>query len=197
MKQKDCADPVQNLGIEDIITHPAYDARDVNRYNDIALIRLRGRVKFSDFVAPICLPQPTFRASVANDNVYVSGFGRTLNCKWKLHSAEVKTIKIYLFAASRSAIKQKLLLPIVDPESCRQKFAAKQVYIGASQICAGGHWLKDTCDGDSGGPLMRFQKYWHLEGIVSFGYLCGLEGWPGIYTRVSHYMDWINGNVRA
>lgn len=91
MKQRDCADPVQNFGIENIITHPAYEPRDVNRYNDIALIRLRGRVKFSDFVAPICLPQPTFRASVANDNVYVSGFGRTLNCKWKSNDIPQKS----------------------------------------------------------------------------------------------------------
>lgn len=42
------------------------------------------------------------------------------------------------------------------------------------------------------GPLMKFtDSYWFVEGIVSFGRACGLEGWPGVYTRVSSFEDWI------
>lgn len=54
--------------------------------------------------------------------------------------------------------------------------------------------------GDSGGPLMRGTKtddsQWYIEGIVSFGAKCGTEGWPGIYTKVSKYLDWIKESVR-
>ena len=54
---------------------------------------------------------------------------------------------------------------------------------------------KDTCQGDSGGPLYysetSLNKY-VLAGITSYGYQCGLPNYPGIYTRVSYYMNWIN-----
>lgn len=38
---------------------------------------------------------------------------------------------------------------------------------------------------------------WYIEGIVSFGARCGTEGWPGIYTKVPAYLDWIYANVKA
>lgn len=56
--------------------------------------------------------------------------------------------------------------------------------------------------GDSGGPLMRQQlsgigPYFFLAGIVSFGPSpCGLENWPGVYTRVDSYTDWILSHMR-
>lgn len=32
---------------------------------------------------------------------------------------------------------------------------------------------------------------YYLSGIISFGIGCGKEGWPGIYTNVAAYYDWI------
>lgn len=57
--------------------------------------------------------------------------------------------------------------------------------------------------GDSGCPLMHFNvngkpAFWYVAGIVSYGIeKCGLDGVPGVYTKVSHYVDWIKANVRA
>ena len=45
---------------------------------------------------------------------------------------------------------------------------------------------RDACNGDSGGPLVCNGK---LTGITSFGNGCGNV--PGVYTRVSNYVEWI------
>lgn len=52
-----------------------------------------------------------------------------------------------------------------------------------------------------GGPLMKLINedipHWSLVGIVSFGLKkCGKENVPGVYTRVSSYVDWIKSNVK-
>ena len=59
----------------------------------------------------------------------------------------------------------------------------------------------DSCAGDSGGPLMvqgedRPGKPMYLKGIVSFGKRkCG-TGFPGVYTDVGYYIDWIKRNLK-
>jgi secreted trypsin-like serine protease len=38
--------------------------------------------------------------------------------------------------------------------------------------------------------------YWYLAGVVSYGPReCGTKGMPGVYTRVSSYLKWINENI--
>lgn len=49
--------------------------------------------------------------------------------------------------------------------------------------------------GDSGGPLQVStmngrQIVYHLIGVTSFGKACATT-LPGVYTRVSHYLDWM------
>ncbi|KAH0626615.1 hypothetical protein JD844_001695 [Phrynosoma platyrhinos] len=51
-------------------------------------------------------------------------------------------------------------------------------------------WTKAM--GDSGGPLACKQNNtWYLAGLVSFGLSCSEPNRPGVYTRVTSYMDWI------
>ena len=60
----------------------------------------------------------------------------------------------------------------------------------------------DSCSGDSGGPLFSRAKSGKksdplfLTGIVSYGTsLCGIEV-PGVYTNVTHYIDWIKSEMK-
>lgn len=52
--------------------------------------------------------------------------------------------------------------------------------------------LSLSLQGDSGGPLVcEFNNTWVQVGIVSWGVGCGRKGYPGVYTEVSFYKDWV------
>jgi secreted trypsin-like serine protease len=55
--------------------------------------------------------------------------------------------------------------------------------------------------GDSGGPLQikdsfNGEKFYTVVGVTSFGASCGSQI-PGVYTRVSEYLQWIEDIVWA
>ena len=56
----------------------------------------------------------------------------------------------------------------------------------------------DTCDGDSGGPLMwRYQDQWFLNGITSFGTTLQSCRYNviGVYTKVDNYLNFLDANI--
>jgi hypothetical protein len=56
---------------------------------------------------------------------------------------------------------------------------------------------KDACQGDSGGPLVQDRGgSWVQVGIVSLGEGCAWAGFPGIYTKVATFSDWIKQQIR-
>lgn len=65
------------------------------------------------------------------------------------------------------------------------------------QLCAGGEAGKDSCKGDSGGPLMyENDRSFEVIGVVSFGPSpCGKEDVPGVYTKVLEYNEWIRNTI--
>ncbi len=62
-------------------------------------------------------------------------------------------------------------------------------------ICAGYmQGGKDSCQGDSGGPLiLEDANGWFQIGIVSWGNECALANYPGVYTNLANYRNWIEG----
>lgn len=93
----------------------------------------------------------------------------------------------------------KLGLPIFDKADCVSKYRTLGANLGDKQLCAGGVFSEDACRGDSGGPLMkkRPEGIWESVGVVSFGYGCGRDGWPGVYTSVANYVDWIKNTLET
>lgn len=53
---------------------------------------------------------------------------------------------------------------------------------------------QDTCQGDSGGPLYSTDKI--LMGLTSWGNGCALDNYPGFYTNVAYFAQWI-ASVRS
>ena len=79
-------------------------------------------------------------------------------------------------------------VPVVSTEICN----APQSYaglLGEGQICAGlPQGGRDSCLGDSGGPLMIRQDGEYKQiGVVSFGRGCAEPNFYGVYTRLEHY----------
>lgn len=106
------------------------------------------------------------------------------------------SLTVYKYYANiNSPIKLKLRIPLVPRVDCVKLLKKFGVNLGPKQLCAGGEFAKDTCAGDSGGPLMYFDKnhsHWVAYGIVSYGFTkCGMAGHPAVYTSVKEYIDWI------
>lgn len=81
-------------------------------------------------------------------------------------------------------------------DDCRDMYlkSGYRKNIPPTALCAGyAEGGKDSCEGDSGGPLMvRQGQSWILAGIVSNGIKCAEPNLPGVYARVSEYLDWID-----
>lgn len=174
----DCADLPKRFGIEESSVHPLYmDSANAKLYHhDIALLRLSEEAVYTTYIKPICLPEPK-----ADNNIgffMVAGWGKTETGK-------------------PSNILQKLRLPRFDTEQCTQVL---QYNVTDAQVCAGGEEKKDSCKGDSGGPLMYLSsqfQLWTQMGIISIriGNRCGV-GIPAIYTDVQKHIGWIYENLK-
>lgn len=170
----------QDYEISERIPHPSYKAPSV--YNDIALLKLATTVGFNAFIKPACLY--TTRNIPSNIKLIATGWGLTE------------------FAGSKSDTLQKVDLELYTEQQCNEVYAndfgtrkIKDGILPDLQFCAGGKGsIKDACQGDSGGPLqtyVRNDKIYNIVGITSFGKACGIVNIPGVYTRVSFYISWL------
>ncbi|XP_039256412.1 trypsin-like [Styela clava] len=75
---------------------------------------------------------------------------------------------------------------VVSNEDCSNKYS-RYGGVTSGMMCLADSG-KDACQGDSGGPAFCGGR---LEGIVSWGVGCADSRYPGVYTRVSKYVDWI------
>ncbi|XP_064550405.1 melanization protease 1 [Drosophila montana] len=182
----DCNDPYVDVGVSEIIPHPQYPGNARDQLHDIALLRLIRQITFTDFISPVCLPiKPEHQNTIfLGRKMVVAGWGRTET-------------------NSTSNVKKKAELESVATAECNRRYQTQRRTVTSSQICAGGVEGIDSCRGDSGGPLIMedfnegYGNY-YLTGVVSYGPTpCGLSGWPGVYTLVSTYIEWIENTIKA
>nr|XP_033806183.1 hepatocyte growth factor activator [Geotrypetes seraphini] len=175
-------DVTQSFEIDRYIFYDRYSVFSPTNH-DIVLIKLKKKdnrcAKKTQFVQPICLPE----LNISFPDQYmceIAGWG---------HMHENKTEYAHHL--------QEAIVPILPDHVCRNP----EIYgaeITDSMFCAGYFDCRtDACQGDSGGPLAcQKDKIYYLYGIISWGDGCGRFNKPGVYTRVSNYVNWINAKIR-
>jgi len=90
------------------------------------------------------------------------------------------------------AVLHHVNVPFVSDSDCRIGYPGA---ISDDMICAGEAGL-DSCQGDSGGPLTcNVDNTTWLCGVVSWGRGCAQAGYPGVYTEVSYFSEWVNSAI--
>ncbi|XP_059218230.1 serine protease easter [Stomoxys calcitrans] len=185
--RKECIDSYKDILVDYALAHPSYQAGSKEQFHDIALLRLAESVSPTSYIIPICLP-------IAE------------NIRSKLFTSEVMDVAGWGITetGNTSPVKLKILVNVWNVTRCQSTYRTFQMNISSEyQLCAGGEDGIDTCRGDSGGPLMVTESInkrhiYYVAGVVSYGPRpCGLEGWPGVYTRVGTYVNWILSNLLA
>jgi secreted trypsin-like serine protease len=188
------------------IIHPLWDTNHFYRY-DMALLRLAcasrrpiQRLNFNGSIPMEVITALRPRRQIPQPLVVI-GEGRAS----------------YNGTATRRL--QKVTVDVVPTSTCGTSYIKKfgdeaipgftetnnQLILCAGKLDTGG---KDSCKGDSGGPLYIMMPRGGNStkpstsalvpvqvGIVSFGEDCGLKDFPGIYTRVSAYEKFITETI--
>ncbi|WP_223645616.1 serine protease [Corallococcus sp. EGB] len=185
------------------VYHPQYNPHTT--MNDIAVLKLDKPIKFDTAVARACGQSSGMRPNVAaplaggntrvpvclpasgelvaeNTMATVAGWGKTREGGY-----------------DTSSLLMQVGVPVLRHQDVANSYRRQGITIDENAMFGAGYQEggKDACQGDSGGPLVvQGPQGYVLEGIVSFGVGCARAGLPGIYTRVSHYIPWINTQIR-
>ncbi|CAL4062109.1 unnamed protein product, partial [Meganyctiphanes norvegica] len=180
----------QDIEVAEVIKHEQFGAGRCRRCNDIAIVKLAKPAKFDKyFVQPICLPvDPEW------DMGYLAS--EFLQDNWGDATGWGVTDKRDIFTNTGSDILQEVSLLINEGPFCQQQ---KRDNPGLKILCAGVGDGKDTCRGDSGGPLIvhnMYEEKRYAVGITSFSStVCGSSESQTVFTDVHQYIDWIKQNL--
>jgi trypsin len=164
---------MESINVSQIFVHPNYD--DFTLDNDIALLRLSNRSNKQSITLP---PQNDESRLVSGTEMTIMGWGVINNTTQEyadiLQKANVTTISNTLCNSA----------DFYDGEITNNMFCAASPG-------------RDACVGDSGGPIVfKDGNTLIQQGIVSWGgEECADPFQPGVYTKLSNYINWINNTI--
>ncbi|RZF43228.1 hypothetical protein LSTR_LSTR009032 [Laodelphax striatellus] len=168
-----------DIPVEKAFSHPQYNPS--RRLSDIGIVKLREAARFNADVQPICLPSSAELRSKNVDglSLFIAGWG-SFGYKSNQYPSQLYEAQV----------------DVMSNQECASAYAKiRASSIDETVLCAGGS-TTDSCQGDSGGPLMiPIKKNYHLIGVISYGHKCAEPGFPGVYTRVTEFVDWIQANI--
>jgi secreted trypsin-like serine protease len=202
-----------------IVVHEQYDPTRID--NDIALIRLSEPITQSS--GPVAaIPVIQQGAALPDGPAVVVGWGMLEEGK-RTHTLMETDIDIVPNATCNQGMAEQLKRDLgamlldfgvvgqIPQQNLEQAYTILTSKMGdrlsGNMICAGTpSGQRDSCKGDSGGPLMirRQDGRWMQVGVVSWGASplgapipCGHPELYAVYTRISNYFDWIGRHVRG
>ncbi|GJQ69112.1 hypothetical protein Trydic_g6275 [Trypoxylus dichotomus] len=168
----------KQFGVAKVYVHEKYRKHDP--YFDIALMKLKQDAKGFQ---PCCLLDRALDSRTRPKEGYVSGLG---DQQWN--------------AKSMTCTMHEARILIYPDDVCKKMLDSQgeQGKLLNHAFCAG--YMEggiDACQGDSGGPLIIAHPsgHYNLLGITSFGFECAKPDTLGLYTDVTHYLDWIRGKM--
>ncbi|XP_036393692.1 transmembrane protease serine 5 [Megalops cyprinoides] len=158
--------------VEKIIYNKNYNHRSHD--NDIALMKLKTPLNFTDTIRPVCLPQYDHDLP-GGTQCWIAGWGYT------------QPDDVHIPDTLKEAP-----VPLISTKKCNSS-CMYNGEITPRMLCAGYTEGKvDACQGDSGGPLVcQDEGIWRLVGVVSWGTGCAEPNHPGVYTKVAEFLGWI------
>ncbi|XP_069486983.1 complement factor I isoform X2 [Ambystoma mexicanum] len=177
LDRKEYDEDIDSFPVIQVKVHEDYNPTTYQ--NDIALLQVENIYKeekcmaADNSVMPACIPWSEYLFK-AGDTCIVSGWGRSEGFA-KVFNLMWGPINLM---ANCSEIYKERFFPNME--------------------CAGTYdGSIDSCKGDSGGPLVCVDSHSvaYIWGIVSWGENCGLAGYPGVYTKVANYFEWISRHV--
>uniref|UniRef100_A0A8D2ZSN2 Peptidase S1 domain-containing protein n=1 Tax=Scophthalmus maximus TaxID=52904 RepID=A0A8D2ZSN2_SCOMX len=160
----------QVIPIQRVLIHPAFNGTNMDY--DVALLELAVPAPVSYTIQSVCLPSPA-HIFLKDAECFITGWGSMRE------------------GGSLTNLLQKAAVNIIEQADCQQSYGN---VLTPNMMCAGYmEGGKDTCLGDSGGPLTcrRLSGQWFIAGVTSWGHGCGRMGFPGVYTRVTSVRKWI------
>lgn len=168
----------QVFSISNLYNHPNFSSDNYD--NDIALIKLDRPFNQSSAVKALEYLRSGGVNPGTGEDVETAGWGSVDNL------------------GTRPDKLKEVVLQVVSSKKCARrdyfgrKFTANMIcaHKVCPEPCSGPYKKEDSCDGDSGGPLLYNGT---AVGITSNGGMkCGQLHKPGIYTIISHYTEWID-----
>ncbi|EOB01926.1 Ovochymase-2, partial [Anas platyrhynchos] len=172
----------QKRSVKQYIIHPSFNKTTMD--SDIALLQLAKPLEFNHYVRPVCLP--------AKDEV-IQPSTVCIVTGWGTHEED----------REKSKKLRQLEVPILVLDRCQTYYINLPSKVTQRMICAGFPLEegKDSCTGDSGGPLVcpseDDSRFYTLHGITSWGSGCGRKSYPGVYTNIAFFVDWIKQSVNT
>ena len=120
---------------QSVLIHPDY-VYGKHSKDDIALIFLGHHLdltRYNNTILPVCLASPS--TDLTGREGVVSGWGKT-----KQHG-------------TTSQVLRKAWVQVVEQAACAQQYKNTKQRVEEGILCAIGEGSRDTCKGDSGGPL--------------------------------------------
>ncbi|XP_023252097.1 complement factor D-like [Seriola lalandi dorsalis] len=168
----------QTFDILEIYNHPNFNL--ANYDNDIALIKLDRPFAASDAVGVVEFLRAGGTNPTVDEEVESAGWGALDDLGSR--PDKLKEVEVDVFSSDLCSRADYYGYKFTTNMICAHRLCPKP--------CAKPNRKEDTCDGDSGGPLLFNGT---VVGITSNGGgKCGQLRKPGIYTIVSHYTEWID-----